>query len=66
MLEKLEINNSCVPCDACRRICPENAIYTNGTEYVLDNWSCTQCGLCIEVCPVNAIKIKAHQSDLID
>ena len=64
MLEKLEINNSCVPCDACRSICPEKSVFTNGESYVIDNWSCTQCGLCIEVCPVDAIKIKPTRYSL--
>lgn len=62
MLEKLEINNSCVPCNACYNICPENSVFTDGEKYVIDNWSCTQCGLCIEVCPVDAIKIKPNLS----
>lgn len=58
MLEKLEINNTCIPCDSCRMICPENAIITDGANFEIDSWSCTNCGLCIEVCPVDAIKIK--------
>lgn len=58
MLEKLEINNSCVPCGGCADICPENTIYTNGKEFVIDNSFCTNCGLCIAVCPVEAIKTK--------
>ena len=60
MLEKLEINNTCISCDACRLICPENSIITDGTIFAIDNSSCTQCGLCIEVCPVDSIKIKPN------
>ena len=58
MLEKLEINNTCISCDTCRIVCPEKSIYTNGEVYEIDPWSCTQCGICIEVCPVDSIKIK--------
>ena len=57
MLEKLEINNSCVPCGGCAEICPENAVFTNGSQFVIDNSFCTNCGLCLQVCPVDAIKI---------
>ncbi len=56
MLEKLEINNICLPCGSCSKICPENAIYSNSEVFVINNSACIQCGLCIEVCPVDAIK----------
>lgn len=61
MLEKLEINNTCVSCDSCYILCPEKAVYTNGKEYVIDNWSCTVCGICIEACPSDSIKIIATE-----
>lgn len=57
MLEKLEINNSCVPCGSCADICPEDTVFSSRDEFAIDNSFCTNCGLCIEVCPVNAIKI---------
>ncbi len=57
MLEKLEINNTCIQCDGCRLICPENSVITDGHLFAIDEWSCTQCGLCIEVCPSDSIKI---------
>lgn len=58
MLEKLEINNTCISCDTCRVVCPESSIYTDGESYTIDPWSCTMCGICIELCPVDSIKIK--------
>ncbi len=58
MFEKIEINNTCVSCDTCRIICPENAILTDGKTYVIDNWSCSKCGLCKYICPVDSIKLK--------
>lgn len=57
MLEKFEINNTCILCDSCRVICPGNSIFTDGKEFAIDPWSCTQCGLCIEICPSDSIKI---------
>lgn len=57
MLEKLEINNTCISCDACSQNCPENSIISNGIDYAIDPWSCTQCGICIEVCPSDCIKL---------
>lgn len=57
MLEKLEINNTCISCDNCRLICPENSVISDGNQYAIDTWSCTQCGLCIEICPSDSIKI---------
>lgn len=56
MITKLEINKTCISCDACRMVCPEKSIVTDGTEYAIDNWSCTLCGLCIEICPIDCIK----------
>lgn len=56
MLEKLEINNTCISCDACLQNCPENAVITDGTNFAVDPWSCTLCGICLQVCPVDCIK----------
>lgn len=55
MVQTLSIGKTCISCDSCRLICPENAIITNGEEYVIDTWSCSTCGLCIEVCPEDSI-----------
>ena len=57
MNKELKINKTCISCDSCRLICPENAIITNGEEYAVDNWSCTTCGLCFQVCPENCISL---------
>lgn len=63
MLEKLEINNTCVPCGSCSDICPENAVFASTNLVVIDNSFCINCGLCIQVCPVNAIKISTPQAE---
>lgn len=56
MLEKLEINNTCISCDSCLQSCPEDAVISNGVDYAIDPWSCTLCGICIELCPPSSIK----------
>lgn len=53
---QLEITSICVSCDSCKLICPENAVVSAHSLYMIDPWSCTLCGLCIEVCPVDCIK----------
>jgi Pyruvate/2-oxoacid:ferredoxin oxidoreductase delta subunit len=57
MTEIFQISKTCISCDSCRLICPENSIITNGREYAIDSWSCTLCGICTEVCPVDCIKL---------
>ncbi len=52
----LEITGMCVSCDSCRIICPEDSIFKNKSDYIIETWSCTLCNACIEVCPVDCIK----------
>lgn len=52
----LDIGQTCISCDNCRLICPENAVISNGKDFRIDQWSCTLCGLCKEICPVDCIK----------
>lgn len=61
MINVLEINNICIACDACRNICPQKCINTNGNEYQIDTWACIKCELCVQICPVDAIKETNHQ-----
>lgn len=63
MLEKLEINNTCISCDTCRILCPEKSIYTNGTDYAIDADRCIHCGICMQICPTNSIKAKPYKSE---
>ena len=52
----LEITSRCIGCDNCRLICPENSIFKNKDEYIIETWSCTFCNACTLVCPVECIK----------
>lgn len=56
----LEIQSTCVLCDACRVICPENAIIYIDQTFAIETWSCTLCNLCTQICPVEAIKGKSR------
>lgn len=66
----LEIIPTCVQCDACQLICPEQAILVYEKNYAVETWSCTLCQLCLHVCPVDAIKTRErdifdHQEQLL-
>lgn len=58
MYPRLEISDLCIKCDACRLLCPENAVLSIENEYIIENWSCTLCNICLEICPASCIKPK--------
>jgi ferredoxin len=55
-----KINEECIVCGACEPECPNEAISTNSTIYLIDPDKCTECvgayetPRCIEVCPVDS------------
>lgn len=57
----LLINDNCTACDACRPVCPNEAISVGDPVYVIDPAKCTECvgaedePQCRLVCPVNCI-----------
>ncbi|HSL69289.1 MAG TPA: YfhL family 4Fe-4S dicluster ferredoxin [Longimicrobiales bacterium] len=56
----LMITEDCTACDACKPVCPNEAI-SAGTPYVIDPLRCTECvgahdePQCRLVCPVDCI-----------
>jgi ferredoxin len=54
----LLINEECTACDACRPVCPNEAISAGSPAYVIDPFKCTECvgaedePQCRLVCPV--------------
>ena len=55
----LLINPDCTACDACRPVCPNDAISAGDPMYVIDPFKCTECvgaedePQCRLVCPVD-------------
>ena len=55
----LIINGECTACDACRPVCPNQAISAGDPVYVIDPLRCTECvgaedePQCRLVCPVS-------------
>ena len=54
------IQESCIGCGTCMRICPQQAI-RKGTPYVIQDAHCLHCGLCRERCPMQAIKKRGEE-----
>ena len=51
-----EINEKCIMCTACVKICPVNAIEGEIKKpHTLHKDICIKCGVCVPVCPVGAI-----------
>lgn len=58
------INNKCVYCNACLKICPTHSIIKNiNGFYIILDYSCVECFLCFYVCPVKAIEVYKVKSD---
>ncbi|RJR36021.1 MAG: 4Fe-4S dicluster domain-containing protein [Desulfobacteraceae bacterium] len=55
--------NQCEGCEACRLICPDQAITKDADTQrpVIDLRYCKGCGLCAHVCPKDAIVMVTEQ-----
>ncbi len=57
----LIITNDCTACDACKPVCPNEAISAAAPIYVIDPAKCTECvgahdqPQCVDVCPADCI-----------
>ena len=57
----LIFNEDCTACDACKPVCPNEAIRADNPIYVIDPERCTECvgahdePQCIDVCPADCI-----------
>jgi NADH-quinone oxidoreductase subunit F len=55
-LTTFEINQKCVKCTQCIKVCPVNAITgALKEEHKLSKELCIKCGKCVPACPVGAI-----------
>ena len=53
--DKFEVNDKCISCGQCEKLCPCNAILLQGGKPVWVKEKCTQCLGCLHRCPMNAI-----------
>lgn len=53
----LSINDRCVACMACVRVCPVEAISVRGSDLEIVDSTCTECGFCVPACPHDAIDV---------
>ncbi|MDH5198164.1 MAG: diguanylate cyclase [Gemmatimonadota bacterium] len=54
---RFEINDRCVACMACVRVCPSDAIAVEDSDvWILDD-TCVRAGLCLEACPHDAVSV---------
>jgi NADH-quinone oxidoreductase subunit F len=58
-LTKLFIDETCIGCGKCIKVCPTDAITGELKKvHLLDKEKCIVCGSCVEICPVDAINVE--------
>ncbi len=68
----MKIVEECIACGACEPECPNQAISTDGTTYLVAADHCTECvgahetQKCIEVCPVDCIIVDPEHTESRD
>lgn len=54
-IKRRKMDNECISCQKCVKICPMQIIYEPQKGYTIESKDCLQCDKCIEVCPKKAI-----------
>jgi NADH-quinone oxidoreductase subunit F len=64
-LTKLVIEDACIGCGKCIKVCPTEAITGKMKElHVLDKDKCIVCGSCVEICPVDCIQVEPSKAGM--
>ena len=63
--------STCSACDACIRVCPEDALKLinhggGNKEYQIDAAACSGCQLCVDLCDQNAISVSQWADQTVD
>ena len=65
----LYINDDCTACDACKPMCPNEAIAVGSPIYTIDPDKCTECvgahdePQCVDVCPADCIPVDPKHTE---
>ena len=49
------ITDTCIGCETCGAVCPQNCIDFSSTPAAIQQEHCLHCGNCMDVCPVKAV-----------
>lgn len=67
----LLISDDCTSCDACRPLCPNDAISEGDIIFLIDAARCTECvgahdkPQCVDVCPADAIQMGVKEDQTV-
>lgn len=64
-MEEIDVNDKCIACSLCVKVCPTEAITVKDGVAEIDKSRCVGCGACANTCPVKAIVLKRDLGPII-